>query len=283
MALAMVADNFTAYQGEVITTRLSFAVRLVDNYTKKEPIGNIKVTIEDNGIKVFKNPSGYYFFTDLVAGKYTVTCESDFYFLEDKKDINTSKIKVLDIALSFYQSGPAAGATSIRLKDASKLKEGDAVEFRKPGAKEQRVISKFITATTISWSDPLDNNFNTPESIIIALKNPVVEINLRPAPAYPFPENATLVRGLVIWGSGKKKGLPVDNANIKVVGTDIETITDKNGEFVLYFSGIDNEDIVIEISKESYPPKPVSTTAKKDTITVVEGETLYLGVITFPK
>ena len=67
MALSMpyVTDTFTAYSGDVITTNLSLAVWLTDEYTKEKPIGRVKVTLVEGEREAFRNLSGYYCFTDL--------------------------------------------------------------------------------------------------------------------------------------------------------------------------------------------------------------------------
>jgi hypothetical protein len=46
-----VTGKFTAYEGDKITTTLSLAVSLTDDYMEKEPIGNIMVTIKEGDIK----------------------------------------------------------------------------------------------------------------------------------------------------------------------------------------------------------------------------------------
>lgn len=187
-----VTGKFRAYEGDKITTTLSLAVRLTDDYTQKEPVGNIKVMIKEGEITPVKNLSGYYLFNDMTAGNYSVVIESDFYFPEE-------------------------------------------------------------TAVNIPHPVP---------------KNPVVEIALKPKPAYPFPGNATLVRGLVSDGN------PVVNAEVTVVGKTIETLTDEKGEFTLHFKGIKQENITIEIKKGG-STKAVNTA-------VEEGKTVSLGTVSFP-
>lgn len=188
----LVTNKFTAYPGDVISTNLSLAVWLVDDYTQKTPAGYVNVKVKEGNVKAVKNLSGYYLFTDLLPGNYTVVSESDFYFSEETP-VNTSLL------------------------------------------------------------DP---------------KNPVLQIILKPKPAYPFPDNATLARGRV------SNANPVVNAVVKVVSKTIETKTDERGEFVLYFTGIKQESISIEITKDA-DIKTVNTT-------VEEGKTVSLGVISFP-
>ncbi len=78
-----ITDNFTVYSGDTIITNLSFAVWLTDAYTKNEPFGHIKVMVTEGDMEAVKNLSGYYCFTDLATGNYTVSIESDLYFPED--------------------------------------------------------------------------------------------------------------------------------------------------------------------------------------------------------
>ncbi|WP_406661838.1 hypothetical protein V7O66_04790 [Methanolobus sp. ZRKC3] len=73
------------YLDKVISTNLSLAVWVTDNYTEKKPIGGIKVKIKDAQIKAIKNPSGYYCFNDLNPGSYIVNIDSDYYFQEEVK------------------------------------------------------------------------------------------------------------------------------------------------------------------------------------------------------
>ncbi len=99
-------------------------------------------------------------------------------------------------------------------------------------------------------------------------KNPLVEISLTQKPSYPFAANATLIRGIVTNGD------PVAGADITVISKSIKTRTNDRGEFVLFFKGIAQENITIEIKKNS-DTKSVNATIK-------EGKTVSLGIISFP-
>ena len=120
----------------------------------------------------------------------------------------------------------------------------------------------------------IESDFYFPANKTIAIPLPDPEkpvddnIILKPKPVYPFPVSATLVRGLV-----SNTG-PVVKALVSVAGKTIETITDERGEFVLYFKGIKEEDITIEIRKDGNT-KAVNTT-------IEEGKTISLGIIIFP-
>lgn len=188
--------QYVAYLEDILTTKLSFAVKLTDDFTKKETIGSIRVKIKEVDKKVIKNPSGYYLFTDLKAGNYTVNIDSDFYFPQEA---------FVDIE---------------------------------------------------SFPDK---------------KNPIIEIVLIPRPAYPFSPNATLIRG-VVRDAGNE---PIKVAQLKVIGRDMETISDENGSFVFYFSGIENEEEVSIESQKNGNNRTINVTAK-------EFQTISAGVISLP-
>lgn len=101
-------------------------------------------------------------------------------------------------------------------------------------------------------------------------KDPVLEILLKPLPSYPFPANATLVRGLLSNPDMNLTG----NVNIKAIEPGIETISDNMGEFVLYFRDVKNKKITIELKKNG-ASKTVETNLD-------EGKTISLGKIAFP-
>ena len=63
-----------------ITTNLSFAVLLFDDFTKRDLlIGVTRVVLNNYSQKAIKNPSGYYLFLDLVGDIHTVQIENKNY------------------------------------------------------------------------------------------------------------------------------------------------------------------------------------------------------------
>jgi len=189
--------QYVAYLDHVVTTTLSFAVQLIDDLTKNETIGNIKVKVKETDKKAMKNTSGYYLFTDLKAGTYTVRVDSDMYFPKE---------------------------------------------------------------TTVDLPPILDP------------KNPLItEIVLKPRPEYPFSSNATLVRGVVRDGANE----PVKGAQLRVIGRNMETISDGKGSFVVYLSGIENEEEVSIESKKNGITRTINVTAK-------EFQTVSSGFISLP-
>jgi hypothetical protein len=182
---------------------LSFAVWPVDDYTKKEPLGEVRVTLKGENIqsiKAVKNLSGYYIFPDLTEGEYTLSVESNPYF------------------------------------------------------SEERVVDTRSLANS---------------------KEPVVQIVLKPRPLYPFPERATLIRGML----ASDPVLPADitvkaiskSVDLKTQGV-IQGIPDERGEFVLYFREAKGKaDVLLEIRGEGIE--------KIVPASVEEGRNTYTGII----
>jgi hypothetical protein len=83
-----VMRKFTAYAGDTTTSTVSLAIWLVDEVTRKSPATPVTVSLQEITRKPIKNLSGYYCFTDLAAGDYTVVVEPDpiqsaWYFKAD--------------------------------------------------------------------------------------------------------------------------------------------------------------------------------------------------------
>jgi hypothetical protein len=188
----LVTDGYIAYFGHVIKTTLTFAIRVTDEVTRQEPVGNLKVIIKSANRTAVRNLSGYFLFTDLAPGTYTVRVESDFYF-----------------------------------------------------ATEQTV-----------------------DTTVLNPKQPVAEIVLKPTSSYPFSGSATLLRGVV------KNATPVADAKVSVTGKTITTVTNKLGEFMLFFTGIKKEAITVVIQK--------GANSKSVAATIEEGKTASTGIIHFP-
>ena len=185
---------------------LSFAVWLIDDYTQKEPSGEVRVMLKGENIatvKAVKNLSEYHTFSGLPEGKYTLSVESELYFPEER-----------------------------------------TVDTR----------------------------------TLVGSKDPVVEIILKPKPLYPFPDRATLLRGLLASATDSElpAGITVSMTSKmtdwKIQGP-IQVIPDEKGEFVLYFREIikGKVEIILEIKGEGFE-KVVSAS-------IEEGRSVYTGVI----
>lgn len=98
-------------------TKLSFAVSLVDEYTKEKPIGGIEVSLKETGARAVKNPGSYYLFLNLPDGSYTVQVKSDYYFDEVVGGINPAELDprspVVPITLKPTPSYPFPSAATL--------------------------------------------------------------------------------------------------------------------------------------------------------------------------
>jgi len=93
-----------------------------------------------------------------------------------------------------------------------------------------------------------DYYFSQEQDVTLPLSGePVIELTLKPTPAYPFPRGATLIRGIIRDTDGK----PVSGATAEVIGKEIENKTTEEGEFVLYFKNL-TEDDIIKIGRKRY-------------------------------
>jgi len=79
-----VTEKFVAYIGDVVTSNLTFAAVLTDEYTQEGPVGGVQVKLKEGGLKATENLSGYFLFVDLAPGSYTILVESDHYFPAEK-------------------------------------------------------------------------------------------------------------------------------------------------------------------------------------------------------
>jgi len=182
---------------------LSFAVWLVDGYTQKRSLGDVRVTVNgenSKNVKAVKNLSDYYIFTGLPEGRYTLSVESEHYFSNE------------------------------RIVDTSSF---------------------------------------------VGSKEPVVEVFLRPKPSYPFPDRATLVRGMLAAEFGILSGITV-KAVLKASGREVLSMPGENGEFVIFFKEIikGKSDVVLVIKGERIE--------KTLPLVIEEGSSIYIGVISIP-
>lgn len=277
-----VTDKFTSYKGDEALTLLSIAIWLKDDYTRKNHAGNIKIVIKEGGKDKapIKNPSGYYIFTNLENRDYKVSIEPEFYFPAERT-IDPSKLKNLSLLdLSFDGNGPEAGAYSAKLEKVSELEKNYFLEFSNQDKKiEGRSITDIDTDSgTIYWDEALKYGFDSPGSKIRAL-NYLIEFVLKPRVYYPFPPNATLVRGLIRKSDDPEQ--PVPDAAVKVVSGNLETKSDENGEFVLYFdkiARIEDNKIKIDIIKNI---EGEDVERSFDEI-IEEGKSKFAGIKEFP-
>lgn len=135
------------YLLEQTHSQVSLAVRLTDDYAAGgQPVGKESVLIRGHNFKSIKTPGGYYVFSDLPVGSYTVVVQSEYYF-DEEIEIDTCMLELL---------------------------------------------------------------------------NPVVNISLRPNAGYPFPDGATLIRGMICNQMGQGIHYAVVSADIMVPETAVK-------------------------------------------------------------
>ena len=233
------------------TTRLSFAVSLLDDYSKRKPIGRVEVSVDDRKEKPIKNLSSYYLFLDLPPDdSYTVQVKSDYYF-DEESDINLPR--PVDFAFRSGSGGAEPDSTEVILEDISGLRDRDVLEFdNESDPPERRMIFLDSDPTTnkIHWeTDPrggLEYDYGEDAKIRLPVpENLIIRMMLKPKPSYPFPPGATLIRGMV-YDSAEEA---VSGAKVRVKGKDVENKTTEKGEFVLYFGPLTEDEIIREDGK----------------------------------
>jgi hypothetical protein len=82
---------------ESITTKLSLAVDITDDYHKGKVISDIEICLKDQDTRPVKNPSGYYLFLDLTGSNDTVLIQGgDYYFDYDSENIELGELDTLN-------------------------------------------------------------------------------------------------------------------------------------------------------------------------------------------
>lgn len=104
---------------ERICKRVSFAVRLQDDYTAQvSPTGQVNILNAGDGCRTMYNPSGYYVFTDLTADDLTIAVEVEHYLRAEtllKISSLDRAFPVVSVTLIPDSSYPfPAGATLVR-------------------------------------------------------------------------------------------------------------------------------------------------------------------------
>ncbi|MCK4937536.1 MAG: carboxypeptidase regulatory-like domain-containing protein [Methanosarcinales archaeon] len=81
---------------ESITTRLSLAVDITDDYQESRVISELKIFLKDQDIQPVKNLSGYYLFLDLKGSNDTVLVQGgDYYFDNESENIELGELDTL--------------------------------------------------------------------------------------------------------------------------------------------------------------------------------------------
>lgn len=96
---------------------------------------------------------------------------------------------------------------------------------------------------------------------------PVVEFEIEPNASYPFPEDATLLKGTVTTNTGAA----ISNATVAIEGSTRSVLTDDNGKFIFYFKDVvgDEVSVTLNIAQPGYIAKTVSYTVNNGSRKIV--------------
>jgi hypothetical protein len=123
-------------------------------------------------------------------------------------------------------------------------------------AQEGRVIPSgyflFVNIRDGLYTVQVESEHYLDEEVVLSVpasppEYPVVTILLHPRPSYPFPPGTTLIRGLVRDAVDQ----PVANARVDIVGRNIANHSVQNGEFVLAFGALREQD-VIRVNRKTF-------------------------------
>jgi hypothetical protein len=110
-----------------VGSKLSLAVNLIDDYSRGEIVGEVKVSLKGETMKPVRNPSGYYLFLNLPESSYTVQVNGgEFYFDAEKENVKLTDLEqrnpVINITLYPTPSYPFTHTATLimgRVQDSS--------------------------------------------------------------------------------------------------------------------------------------------------------------------
>ena len=232
-------------------------------------------------------------------------------FIAYAGDSRTTDVTLVVRVIDAFTDEPARVPLNVRLKELPKIRplRGESGVYYFEGTETVTINGTPIIGnpipngnyTLVVEPDPTSGNrFNLQprqvgqpwtttfeRPIVLPLPNPLQPLEVvtfSPTPAYPFPANATLVRGTV-----KRFDVAVDAAVVsttydqvdpadttQTIPVDIETITDPAGEYVLFFKSLPakTQNLTIVATKNG--------DQKQITPVITEGSTLKNQHITFP-
>lgn len=235
-----ITTKFIGHAGDSRRTDVSLAVQVVDAFTELQPEVALRVRLKElPDIRPLRGHSGFYCF----EGRETVTINGTVVNRNPIPDDNYTLV---------VQPDPLAGNQF----------------FLQP-----RQIGQ-----------PWTNNFERP--IVLPMPNPLNPLEVvtfAPTPAYPFPANATLVRGVVRQGGAAVPEAVVSTEYDEVdpldptltVQRDIETLTDREGEFALFFKRLPQKTQAIQLTATKGTQVQVG-------VVITEGQTLKNQVLNLP-
>lgn len=233
-----ITKKFIAFAGDSRTTEVTLAVRVIDAFTEEPPIVPLNIRLKQ------------------LPKVRPLRGESGFYCFEGREKEGTVILR---------NPIPDGNYTLIAEPDPTSGNQFN-LQPKQPG---DPWTTEFEREIVLPLPDPL---------------NPLEGVTLSPTPAYPFPANATLVRGSVtkagvavataVVSTTYEQTDPADSTLTRFV--DIDTITDRVGEYVLFFKGLPAKTQLITIHAEKNGDQD-------DLINrlITEGKTLTKQEITF--
>ena len=234
-----ITKKLIGYAGDSRRTQVTLAVQVIDSFTELPLELPLSIRLKElPDIKTLRGQRGFYCF----EGRETVTIDGTV--------INRTPIPDGNYTL-VVQPDPAAGN----------------IHFLQPRQVGQPWTGNFERPVVLPLPNPL---------------NPLEVVTFAPTPAYPFPANATLVRGLVRQGGAAVPNVVVTSTYDEVdpldpsltVSRDVETLTDREGEYALFFKRLPDRTQAITVR--------VRGTAVQIPIVITEGTTLKNQVLNLP-
>ncbi|HLM25167.1 MAG TPA: hypothetical protein VK274_08930 [Pyrinomonadaceae bacterium] len=234
-----ITTKFIGYAGDSRIREVSLAVRVVDAFTEEHPEVALSVKLKE------------------LPDARTLRGQRGFYCFEGRETVKVNDTTITRTTI------PNGNYTIVVQPD--------------PILGNQFYLQPRLVG------QPWTSNFERP--IVLPLPNPLNPLELvtfAPTPAYSFPANATLVRGTVLQGGAGAPDVVVTTTYDESDPLDptlpipktIETLTDREGEFVLFFKRLPLKTQPITVS--------VRGTAVQIAVVITEGTTVKNQVLNLP-
>ncbi|QWH88416.1 hypothetical protein EXW29_09540 [Bacillus toyonensis] len=267
-------------------TNLSIAIRLVDDFTMKEPIGDIKVSIEEIAMEAVKNLSGYYVFTNLPTDihKVRVVVRADLYLSVDKEVVlkpDTPIIEEVVLQPNRVYSFPS-GSTLLRV--VAQDLNANAIHDVNVQMEIFQVESTTIATARVGSEDAMAGassiRLMIGEDVMLKVNDMLmIKDSKRENLEFcrigkPLPEN-NITQPFRLINPLKFRHVVGTPLNIMKVDSVLEKSTDDKGEIAIYFKISQTSKFIISINfaHPKYQPK------KLEDIEIVEGSMTSLPAI----
>jgi hypothetical protein len=152
-----------------------------------------------------------------------------------------TRVSLAAVLVDSYTNARAIGQVRVQLKELSQ-----------EGRLNPSGYFLFLNIPDDIYTLRVESEHYLDEEIVLSLpasppEHLLVTIFLQPRPSYPFPPGATLIRGLVRDAVDN----PVANAHVEIVGRNIASYSMQNGEFVLPFGALREQD-VIRVNRKTF-------------------------------